>query len=134
MCVEMLSRSFESIVGIRDNLDMPSHMGRVGRFCLRFKRRLFYSFRFREMFLYDWETCNRCGRNYDLCIGLSPNKWDEVNGKSEGCLCPDCFFQVAREKKIKIKLDDIRDFFVAPIVADESLTFIWHWKLGGHAR
>ena len=50
----------------------------------------------------DCEKCHRCGRRYLTCYGVPDHLWEIVSGKEDGSglLCPQCFDEVARKKKI----------------------------------
>ncbi len=76
-----------------------------------FLARFRYLFRFNEI-LSPYEKCNRCGLDYCLCINVEDEKWIEVNGKDEGCLCIDCFLKIAKNKRIEINLDDFEQIWV----------------------
>jgi len=81
-------------------------------FIKRLYRRLKFAFRFKEMYTWEYESCNLCGINYRLPIGIVDKTWLAVNGKSEGCLCVNCFLQLAQEKGIEITIDDIERLYV----------------------
>ena len=72
-------------------------------FLIHFFRRLRFAFRLREIWKWEYENCYSCGSNYRLPAEIRDDIWIKVNGRSEGCLCVDCFLQIASEKGIKIK-------------------------------
>lgn len=76
-------------------------------FIKRFFRRLRYAFQFYEMWTWRYESCRRCGKCYRLPCGIQEEIWLKVNGKSEGCLCFDCFIILAQEKNIKFGIKNI---------------------------
>ena len=76
-------------------------------FIKRFFRRLRYCFRLEEMWKWEYESCNNCGINYRLPIGIRDDIWLKVNGKEEGCLCINCFLQIAEKKEVEIKKEYI---------------------------
>jgi len=78
----------------------------------RFLWRLRYAFRLREICTWKCESCRHCGINYRLLIGIRDDIWIAVNGKERGCLCVNCFLQIAQEKNIKILDEHIRKLYV----------------------
>jgi len=78
------------------------------RFWARFKHLL----RFREIINWKYESCYRCGSGDRLTIDVKDNKWIEVNGRYEGCLCLDCFIKIAESKNIKIELEDFTKIWI----------------------
>ena len=81
-------------------------------FIKRFLVRLSNLLRFREMWGWEYESCNRCGSCYRLATGWLDSKWIEVNGRYGGCLCFDCFMIVSQEKHINIVREDIERLWV----------------------
>ena len=81
-------------------------------FVRRFCRRLRFTFRFREMWDWEYESCNRCGINYRLPIDVQNDVWIVVNGKEGGCLCVNCFLQIAEEKGFIVKKEHIHQLYV----------------------
>lgn len=83
----------------------------IRRFYYRFLYRLINRFkpifRFREMWSWDYESCERCGSCFRLAYTMTNEKWKEVYGSENGCLCLDCFLKMAESKDIKISPEDI---------------------------
>jgi len=72
-------------------------------FLKHFFRRLRFAFRLRDIWEWEYENCGSCGSNYRSDYGIKDDIWIKVNGRSGGCLCVDCFLQLASKKFIKIK-------------------------------
>ena len=81
-------------------------------FLLRFLRRLRYAFNFKEMMLWKYESCNKCGRCFRLSTNWKDNLWIRINGKSEGTLCPECFISEAQKRGIPFDESDIESLFI----------------------
>jgi len=76
-------------------------------FLRRFLSRLKFLFRLKEMWSWQYESCNRCGCCYRIPTDWVDNKWIEVVGSKNGCLCAECFIKIAQQKRINIKKQDI---------------------------
>lgn len=76
--------------------------------CLkRFIRRIRYAFYFREIVSWRNESCDRCGHCFRLCWSVRDEKWLEVCGSDDGCLCLDCFVELANRRGIGLVQTDI---------------------------
>jgi hypothetical protein len=73
----------------------------------RFFRRLKFAFKFDEIITWQYESCQRCGHCFKLNWSARDDKWLEVLGNEDGCLCIDCFIEVAKEKNVIITQHDI---------------------------
>lgn len=73
----------------------------------RIFRRICYVLCIRELLTWPYESCERCGHCFRLCWSVKDNKWIEVMGHEEGCLCIDCFIELAYKKGIFIQKSDI---------------------------
>ncbi len=71
-----------------------------------FFRRLRFAFRLREIWGWEYENCGSCGSANRLTIELKDDVWVKVNGRFGGCLCVDCFLQIASSKGIRIRKED----------------------------
>lgn len=83
-------------------------MGIVKRFFRRFKNRLKACFRFREMWFWDYESCERCGSCFRVAYLVKDEIWNSVYGSSEGCLCINCFLELASKKKVLVTPDSFK--------------------------
>ena len=52
------------------------------------------------MWLWEYESCDRCGCCYRLVTNWADTKWIEVVGTESGCLCLDCFVALAQERGV----------------------------------
>lgn len=73
----------------------------------RIFRRFCYIFKIRELIIWPYESCERCGHCFHICWTAKDDKWIEVYGNENGCLCLDCFIELANAKNIDITQDDI---------------------------
>lgn len=64
------------------------------------------------MWQYECESCDNCGRCYNLVGYWDDNKWLSVNGQEGGCLCVECFLELADIKNINISSQDIERLWV----------------------
>lgn len=81
-------------------------------FLQRFFRRVRHAFRWRELWTWKYESCNRCGSTYRLPTGWYDEVWIRVNGRKEGCLCIDCFLTQAQKKRIGISIKSFERLWV----------------------
>ncbi len=78
-------------------------IGMTRLFLIRFFRRLRFTFRLCEIWRWGYENCRSCGINYRLPVNVKDGTWIKVNGIEEGCLCINCFLQIAHDKGIGIE-------------------------------
>jgi len=64
------------------------------------------------MWLWEYESCNRCGNCYRLPYIVKDDIWLKINGREGGCLCFNCFIQIANEKNVLVQLEDIEVLWV----------------------
>lgn len=64
------------------------------------------------MWKWKYESCSRCGINYRMPMLVNDEIWLAVNGKEGGCLCANCFIQIAQEKSIDIQSEYIERLYV----------------------
>jgi len=101
-------------------------------FFKRVFRRFIHFLRFKEMWLWEYESCNRCGSCYRLPAGWIDSKWLAINGKEKGCLCIDCFLILAQEKNISINIRDIERMYVFDPSGESSGFFYIIKPIGKH--
>jgi Na+-translocating ferredoxin:NAD+ oxidoreductase RnfC subunit len=73
----------------------------------RILRRIRYIFILRDLLSWEYESCERCGHCFRICWSVKDEKWIAVHGDDSGCLCIDCFIELAHAKNIEINNDDI---------------------------
>lgn len=73
----------------------------------RILRRLRFAFRWKELLNWEYESCERCGHCFKICWSARDQKWVEVYGSDDGCLCIDCFVELAEERGISVEPEDI---------------------------
>ncbi len=78
----------------------------------RFFMRLRYAFRLQEIFTNEYESCDRCGRCYNVPCNMQDTVWLQINGSESGCLCLECIVELAQKKGIQLSVDDIRNLWV----------------------
>ena len=82
----------------------------IKRFYYMFIRRLINRLkpllRFREIWSWDYESCERCGSCFRLAYTVTNEKWQEVYGSERGCLCLSCFLELASLKDITVRPED----------------------------
>ncbi len=61
----------------------------------------------KKSFMYEYETCNKCGIGYRLLWNVKDEIWMQVFNTDSGCYCPTCFIEVAEKKGIYINDGDI---------------------------
>lgn len=76
-------------------------------FIRRIFHRICYIFYFREPAIWQYESCERCDHCFRLCWSAKNEKWIEVYGNNSGCLCIDCFIELANKKEIILEKSDI---------------------------
>jgi len=91
----------------KGHIGMRIMIGWAKIFSKRVLRRFIHLLRFKEMWMWEHESCNRCGSCYRLPTGWVDDKWISVNGKKGGRLCFDCFVTLAQKKCIPIDLQSI---------------------------
>jgi hypothetical protein len=72
----------------------------------RILRRIKYVFIIKEIMSWQFESCERCGHCFKLCWSVKDEIWKMVYGSDNGCLCIDCFVELANECGIKLKNKD----------------------------
>ncbi|MDD5650300.1 MAG: hypothetical protein PHF86_07790 [Candidatus Nanoarchaeia archaeon] len=72
----------------------------------RLIRRVCYAFKFKELSIWQYESCERCGHCYKLYWSVKDSIWNLVQGNENGCLCIDCFVELAKEKNVRLSKDD----------------------------
>lgn len=72
----------------------------------RIVRRIRYIFDFRELFVWAFESCENCGHCFKIVWSVKNQKWVEVYGNEHGCLCLDCFVELAYKKNVKLEKSD----------------------------
>ena len=73
----------------------------------RILRRIKYVFILRDLITWPYESCNRCGHCFKVCWNTKNDLWLTVYGSEGGCLCIDCFIELANKKGITIHETDI---------------------------
>jgi hypothetical protein len=73
----------------------------------RFFRRLCYTLRLKQMWTFECESCDHCGRCYHLPTLWRDEIWLAVNGQDSGCLCAECFIELALKRGIDVGVGDI---------------------------
>jgi hypothetical protein len=73
----------------------------------RILRRIKYIFIFKEIISWKYESCERCGHCFRLVWSVKDPLWKAVYGSSNGCLCFDCFVELAMRQNIELTKDDI---------------------------
>lgn len=76
-------------------------------FLRRLKNRLKPLVRIRELWSWEYESCERCGCCFKLAYGIVDNMWERVYGSDSGCLCLNCFIERALENNIYLDKNDI---------------------------
>lgn len=76
-------------------------------FLRRFKNRLKPLLRLREMWDWEYESCERCGSCFKLAYSLRDEVWKDLCGSDDGCLCLNCVIEKAIENEITIKPEDL---------------------------
>lgn len=76
-------------------------------FLRRFAARLRYAFRFRDMWTWKLESCRRCGCTYRVVSHWKDLTWLNVTGREGGCLCLNCFVELANEREITLCYNDL---------------------------
>lgn len=74
----------------------------------RIFRRIRFIFFLKDMITWEYESCIRCGHCYRVLWKISDEKWNAVKGDQNGCLCIDCFLEMANNKNIVINANDIQ--------------------------
>lgn len=63
---------------------------------------------------YEYEICNHCGCPVGRCTGswwkADDALWIEVNGRSEGVMCPPCFTEACKAKGFVIHWKTVVEF------------------------
>lgn len=72
----------------------------------RIIRRIKYVFNLHEILTWSFESCEKCGHCFKLMWSIKNEKWIKVMGTDNGCLCIDCFIEIAKKKNIKITQND----------------------------
>ena len=76
------------------------------RLLRRLPRRIRHAFRVREMFEWEYESCERCGACFSLCYQVRDDLWVRVYGSDGGCLCLGCFLSRASKSGISVHRED----------------------------
>lgn len=82
------------------------------RFFLRFFRRLRHAFRWKEIWRWDFESCQRCGSCYKICVNWSDKFWWKIRGTDSGTLCPECTITISQENMITLHSDYIESMYI----------------------
>jgi hypothetical protein len=77
-------------------------IGRFRRLLRRFKNRLKPLFRLRELWRWEFESCERCGACFKLAYTLRDGAWNALYGSDNGCLCLNCAAEKALDQKLLI--------------------------------
>lgn len=84
---------------------------------LRFFRRIRYPFI--SSYLWPFETCKRCGRNFRVRWNVKDEIWQKVMNVEDdggGSLCVDCFIDAALNKGVHVK----KEYFTIDIFIPEN--------------
>lgn len=73
----------------------------------RIFRRIRFAFQWQELLSWPYESCERCGHCFRVCWSANNKKWREVYGSESGCLCVDCFIELANKRGIKLDSSSI---------------------------
>lgn len=65
---------------------------------------------------YHGETCDRCGKKYEIVYSLLDNTWQLITSQKEGCLCLDCLIRIATKRGIHLTRDDFTYLSIDSIV------------------
>jgi len=96
-------------------------LGNERRFLRRLYRRIRYLiFSLREIYNWDYESCDNCGIGFKVAYHLKDETWIKIYGSDDGCLCLNCLIEVAMRKKIPITKDDFTWLSVFEEVIDEG--------------
>lgn len=77
------------------------------RFIRRLKNRCKPLLRWKQIYQWDYESCENCGACFKLAYSLRDRIWDDLYGTSAGCLCLNCAIEKALSKGIIIHPSDI---------------------------
>ena len=73
------------------------------RFLRRLKNRLKPLLDFRDLWSWEYESCEACGSCFRLAYGVMDEVWNEVYGSENGCLCVHCLVKQAEECGVEIR-------------------------------
>jgi len=92
-----------------------------------FLARLINTFRFKEMWTWEYEYCGRCGSCYRIPVGWDTAVWIKINNGLNGCLCGDCAVIMAEKRGVKISANDINRMWLFDPrgVFNEPQEIIW---------
>lgn len=45
------------------------------------------------MYNWDYESCDQCGSCFKIAYTITDEKWNEIYGSENGCLCLNCFLE-----------------------------------------
>ena len=76
-------------------------------FLRRLIRRLRFAFRFREMWKWKFESCQRCGACLHVVYKIPDEQWKVIMGHSGGILCLNCLFELASAVRIDMHFEFI---------------------------
>ena len=88
--------------------EMENKIGTMKRFFKRLKNRIKACFRFRDMWTWNYESCERCGSCLRIAYTIQDEIWYIVYGSDKGCLCLNCFLELASEKNVTITPDHFK--------------------------
>jgi len=77
---------------------------------LRIFRRLRFAFAWRDVLSWEYESCERCGHCFRVCWSASDESWNAIHGDDGGCLCIDCFVELAERKGVKPVIERMEVF------------------------
>ena len=95
------------LVGHHDKDSMRVHWKIITK---RILRRIKYVFDLKEPITWQYESCENCGHCFKVCWDAQDENWIEVCGSDNGCLCIDCFVEMAKRKGIKPKIEKMKLF------------------------
>ena len=96
-------------------------LGNERRFLRRLYRRIRYLiFSLREIYNWDYESCDNCGIGFKVAYHLKDETWINIYGSDGGCLCLNCVIELAMRKKIPITKDDFTWLSIFEEVIDEG--------------
>jgi len=110
------------------------------RFLRRLRNRLRPIFRFKEIWNWEAETCDRCGSCFHLAYNLRDDVWIKINGSETGCLCFNCVVAVALLRGIALSREDIEFMFLfsdegqTPELSDHLLPWDENWTIHNHCH
>jgi hypothetical protein len=80
---------------------------RVKIFFRRLKNRIKYVLEFKDIWQWEYESCELCGSCFRIAYTLKNEIWNKIYGSDNGCLCLNCLIKKAAKKNMFL---DYKDF------------------------